>query len=154
MKLSESRIDPSELSVEELDQLQPILDLADRKQHPYLKGSDGTEYRLPEPIFDVLVKIIHGMRQGKTMAILPQDETFTTQAAANYLGMSRQYFVTLLESGAIPFHRVGAHRRVYFKDLKDYAKTRDKERRAGLSRLFRKLQDDGDYDVELSENAR
>lgn len=156
MKLSENRIDPSELSDEELDQLQPILDFAEQNQHPVLKASDGTEYLIPEPIFHVLVKIISSIRHGKAMLVLPEDETFTTQAAANYLGMSRQFFVTLLESNQIPFHRVGAHRRVYFKDLITYAKSRDKERRSGLSRLFKKLQEDGDYDVsvsEVSENA-
>jgi excisionase family DNA binding protein len=91
------------------------------------------------------------MRHGKAMFVLPEDETFTTQAAANYLGMSRQFFVSLLESGKIKFHRVGSHRRVYFKDLKEYAKTRDEERRSTLSSLFKEMQEDGHYDIELSE---
>jgi excisionase family DNA binding protein len=154
LNLNENRIDPSELSSAELDQLQPILDLAARPQPPHLKGPDGIEYPLPEPIFDALVKIIQGMRQGKAMLILPEDETFTTQAAANYLGMSRQHFVTLIESGQIPFHRVGSHRRVYFKDLKDYERNRDKERRARLDRLFTRLQDEGRYDAELKPDAQ
>lgn len=59
----------------------------------------------------------------------PVEDTFTTQAAANFLGMSRQYFVTLLEAGQIPFHRVGTHRRVYFKDLRQYSQKRDAEQR-------------------------
>jgi excisionase family DNA binding protein len=151
MKASENRVDPSELSDKEMDQLQPILDFAERNRKAFLKGSDGSEYPLPEPIFDILVRIASGMRHGQAMLIMPEDETFTTQAAANYLGMSRQFFVTLLESGKIPFHRVGAHRRVYFKDLRAYANNRDKDRRAGLSQLFKKLQDEYGYDVELSE---
>lgn len=149
MKLSENRVDPSQLSNEELDQLQPILDLAQEEKRPCLmKGSDGREYPIPEPIFEVLVEIVRGMRQGKAIFLFPADETFTTQAAANFLGMSRQYFVTLIESGKIPFHRVGSHRRVYFKDLRDYAKARDKERRSGLSQLFKKLHSEGKYDTE------
>ena len=128
MKLCDNRVDPSDLSSEELDQLQAILEFAEENKHPYFRGLNGTEHRLPEPIFDVLVKIIYGMRRGKAMLILPEDETFTTQAAADYLGMSRQFFVTLLESGKIPFHRVGSHRRVNFKDLREYARTRDKQR--------------------------
>lgn len=153
MKPSENRVDPSELSEEELDQLQRILDFAGQNRRPILKGSDGAEYPLPEPVFEVLVQIIHGMRHGKAMLIVPEDATFTTQAAANYLGMSRQFFVTLLEAGKIKFHRVGSHRRVYFRDLKEYARVRDKERRATLSKLFQGMQDDGQYDVELSEVA-
>ncbi|MDX1953190.1 MAG: excisionase family DNA-binding protein [Verrucomicrobiota bacterium] len=149
MKISESRVDPSELSESELDQLQPILDLAGQNKQPCLLAPDGTKLPLPEPIFNVLVTIVQGMRQGKTMMLCPEDETFTTQAAANFLGMSRQYFVTLLESGQIKFHRVGSHRRVYFKDLRNYMKLRDKDRRAGLSRLFKKLQDEKQYDTEV-----
>ena len=63
------------------------------------------------------------------------------------LGMSRQHFVNLLEQGQLPFHRVGAHRRVYFKDLREYTQKRDTERRAGLNRLFKKLRDEKQYDT-------
>lgn len=148
MKPSE-RVDPSELSPEELAQLQPILDLAGRREHPFLKGSDGTEYPIPEPIFELLVRVVQDMRQGKAVLLFPEDETFTTQAAANFLGMSRQYFVTLLESGKIPFHRVGSHRRVRFKDLMAYAKIRDRDRRATLSNLFQRLRDEDYYNTEV-----
>lgn len=145
MKLLQDRVDASLLTEEDKALLQPLLELAQRNPHPYLKGADGTEIRVPQPIFDLLVRVIQDMRHGKAIVLLPEDETFTTQAAANFLGMSRQHFVTLVDSGQIPFHRVGAHRRVYFKDLRDYAKKRDTERRAGLKRLFRRLQDEDRY---------
>jgi len=67
------------------------------------------------------------------------------------LGMSRQYFVTLLESGDIPFHKVGSHRRVYFKDLRTYAKKRDANRRDGLNRLFKRMDLEGHYDTETKD---
>lgn len=154
MNWSENRVDPSELTVKELDELEPILELADQNKTPILKGPDGIEYKLPLPIFEILVSIMQGIRQGKAMAIVPEDETFTTQAAANYLGMSRQYFVRLLTAGEIAHHRVGSHRRVYFKDLKQYAKKRDKERRAGLSRLFKRLKQEGHYDADVEQDAQ
>jgi excisionase family DNA binding protein len=102
---------------------------------------------LPEPVFQVLVKVLQEMRHGRAVVLMPEEETFTTQAAANYLGMSRQFFVTLLESGQIPFHRVGTHRRVSFKDLGDYAKGRDAERREAMSGLRRKVKCAGLYDA-------
>jgi len=40
-----------------------------------------------------------------------------------------------LEKGEIPFHRVGTHRRITFKDLLAYEKKRDKTRRAAMSDL-------------------
>lgn len=151
----ENRVDASLLTEQELALLQPLLDLAQRNQHPSLKGADGTEIPLPQPIFEVLVKVIQDMRHGKAIVLMPEDETFTTQAGANFLGMSRQHFVTLLESAQIPFHRVGSHRRVYFKDLREYAKKRDAERRTGLGKLFKSLNDAGLYDTDYTgENAQ
>jgi len=147
MKMSDNRVDVSLLTEQERALLQPLLDLARRNQHPCLKGADGTEIPLPQPIFEVLVKVIQDIRHGKAVVLMPEDETFTTQAGANFLGMSRQHFVTLLEKGLIPFHRVGSHRRVYFKDLRDYARKRDTERRTGLKRLFDEVNKAGLYDA-------
>jgi len=150
MKLIDNRVDASQLTEQERGLLQPLLDLAQRDQHPCLKGADGTEVPLPDPIFSVLVKVIQEVRHGKAVVLMPADETFTTQAAANLLGMSRQYFVTLLESGEIPFHRVGSHRRVHFKDLREYAAKRDAKRRAGLKHLFDEVNKAGLYEANYS----
>ena len=70
------------------------------------------------------------------------------QKAVNFLGMSRQFFVDLLEKGEIPHHRVGSHRRVYFKDLLDYQRERDKKRREGMNRLFHEINETGLDDPE------
>jgi len=77
--------------------------------------------------------------------MLPEDEAFTTQAAGNYLGMSRQFFVNLLERGEIPFHRVGTHRRVTFKDLLEYEKRRDRKCREAMDRLTDEIAQAGLY---------
>ena len=81
---------------------------------------------------------------------MPEAETFTTQAAANFLGMSRQHLVMLLESGQIPFHRVGSHRRVTFKDLLEYAKKRDEERHVRVRNLFKQVNESGHYDADYT----
>ena len=147
MRITENRVDASLLTEEERRSLPQLIDLTERDPHPLLKGADGTQIRLPEAIYQVLVKVLQGMRHGKAIVLMPEDETFTTQAAANFLGMSRQFFVTLLESDQIPFHRVGTHRRVSFRDLRNYAAKRDAERRAGMDRLRRKVKDAGLYDA-------
>lgn len=145
--MTETRVDASLLSEEDRASLRPILDLARRGGHPCLRSADGTEIKLPEPLFELLVRVTQDIQQGKAVVLMPEDETFTTQAAANFLGMSRQHFVSLIEAGQLPFHRVGSHRRVYFKDLRDYAQKRDSERRAGLKRLFKAVNDAGFYDA-------
>lgn len=150
MTMSTNRLDASLLTDEERALLQPLLDLTERNKHPSLKGADGTEIPLPEPIYDLLVRVLMDMRHGRAIVLIPEEETFTTQAAANFLGMSRQHLVSLLDAGAILHHRVGTHRRVTFKDLRDYAKKRDAERRAGLGALFKRLQDEGHYDTDYT----
>lgn len=150
MRLGENRVDASLLSEEERSKLNLLLAFVERSEQPCLKGANGEEIQLPEPIFRVLVKVIQEMKHGKAVLLVPEEETFTTQAAANYLGMSRQYFVTLIESGRIPFHRVGSHRRVYYKDLRQFARERDKARRSGLGNLFKRLNEEGHYDTEYT----
>jgi excisionase family DNA binding protein len=144
--LAEIRLDSSLLSKVERGRLPMLRDLIRRDRHPKLKGKDGTEILLPQAINDFLVRLLDGMLQGQAITLMPEDETFTTQAAANYLGMSRQFLVKLLEEGAIPFHHVGTHRRIFFKDLRDYAKKRDTRRRQTLDNLFDEIQKAGLYD--------
>lgn len=150
MKTMENRLDASLFIGEDKTLLTSLLELVQRDTHPCLKGQDGTEIRLPAPIYQLLLKVLQDMRHGKAIVLMPEEETFTTQAAANFLGMSRQFFITLLEGGQIPFHRVGTHRRVYFKDLLEYAKKRDAERRAGLNRLFHRLKAEEAYDTDYT----
>ena len=136
MKMNDHRLDASLLGLGDLERL---AEMVGRGKRPALVNAQGVRMELPQPIFEMLVHVVQQMQLGKAIVMLPEEETFTTQAAANHLGMSRQYFVTLLESGQIPFHRVGTHRRVYFKDLREYEQRRDAERRQGLSRLFHEV---------------
>ena len=41
----------------------------------------------------------------------------TTQQAAHFLGVSRRFIVQQLESGQLPFSRVGARRRIPLEEL-------------------------------------
>ena len=104
-------------------------------EHILLTDSEGKQIEIPEVLFQHFARIVRLMSERKAIVMLPEDEAFTTQAAANYLGMSRQFFVDLLEKGELPFHRVGTHRRVTFKDLLEYEKKRDRMRRAAMDLL-------------------
>jgi excisionase family DNA binding protein len=145
--LTENRLDASLMSKLERGRLPMLRDLIRRDRHPKLKGKDGTEILLPQVLNDFLVRVLDGMMQGKAITLMPEDETFTTQAAANYLGMSRQFLVKLLEEDAIPFHNVGTHRRILFKDLRDYAQKRDSKRRQALDSLADEVRKAGLYDT-------
>jgi excisionase family DNA binding protein len=153
MLMNENRVDASLLTEQERALLPRLLALA-QAGPPSLKGPDGSEVLLPEPIYHLLIKVIQDMRNGRAVVLMPEDENFTTQAAANFLGMSRQHFVSLLEAGKIPFHRVGSHRRVTFKDLRAFAAARDAERRERLGGLFRTVKKAGLYVAGHQGDAR
>lgn len=140
------RLDASLFTPEERARVQQLIELAQREEHPSLKGADGLEIQLPVPIHRLLLRILTHMRYGRALVLIPEDEPFTTQAAANFLGVSRQYLVNLLESGEIPHDRAGPYRRVSLKDLRDYAKKRDAARSEGLRKLFQEVRESGKYE--------
>jgi excisionase family DNA binding protein len=76
-------------------------------------------------------------------------QDLTTQQAAGMLGVSRPFFVKILESGKLPFHLTGTHRRVYLKDLLAYKQYRDNERHEALNRIAQEDERAGLYDKVL-----
>jgi len=51
-----------------------------------------------------------------------------------------------LESGELPYHKAGSHRRVYLRDLIAYQKRRDAERKDALNRIAKEAYEAGLYD--------
>lgn len=97
---------------------------------------------IPVAAMQMLIEIMQQMAQGKPVSIIPSNAELTTQQAADFLSVSRPYFVKLLEEGKMPFKKVGTRRRVLFKDLIAF-KTLDLDRRnkvadklVGLSQEF------------------
>lgn len=132
------KIDPSMLEPADLELLERVLE-----DRPCLKGREGFELPLPDPIFHLLLDTVQQMKKGRTVVLLPKDETCTTQAAADLLGVSRPFLIRLLEEGKIPFHHAGTHRKIKFSDLRIYMQERDRERRTTLDRLFDEMDEAG-----------
>jgi len=127
-----NRLDPSLIPEEQLAELAKAFA---KPGHVALIDAQGNQTHIPEEMFRHFARIVRLMSERKAIVMVPEDEAFTTQAAADYLGMSRQHLVGLLDSNTIPHHKVGTHRRVTFKDLLTYEKSRDKTRREALDRL-------------------
>jgi len=137
-----NRLDPSQIPEEELDRLAGLFA---KSGHVALIDDQGSRTHIPEALFRHFARIIRLMSEKKAVVMIPEDETFTTQAGADYLGMSRQHLVNLLEQGVIPFHKVGSHRRVTFKDLVAFEQNRDRSRRKALDDLTETIDQAGLY---------
>jgi excisionase family DNA binding protein len=108
-----------------------------RRGAPALVTSAGERIELPGSVFKVLREAVGFMSHGQAITLLPDNQMVTTQRAADILGVSRPFFIKLLEAGAMAHHRVGNQRRVTLRDVQEFAKKRDQERLAALDRLSR-----------------
>jgi excisionase family DNA binding protein len=143
-----NRLDPSLIPEEDLAALARVFAKPD---HIALIDAEGNRTHLPEALFVHFARIVRLMSERKAVVLVPEDEAFTTQAAANYLGVSRQHLVDLLNRGEIAHHRVGTHRRVTFKDLLAYERSRDRFRREVLDRLAGETDAAGLYDSDRTD---
>jgi excisionase family DNA binding protein len=113
---------------------------------PALVGPKEERLNLPESVYHLLKSVVANMMRGRVIVLTPQNDRLTTQAAANFLGFSRPHLIKLLDSGTIPFERVGQHRRILMKDLLTYQRKRDADRRRALNDLARAEFDEGSYE--------
>lgn len=111
-----------------------------------LVSSTGERIELPNTVYQILRRVVALMARGQAITLMPDDQVVTTQRAADILGVSRPFFIKLLGTGVMGFHRVGNQRRVYLRDVLSYAQKREKERRAALARLSQAAVDQGLYD--------
>jgi len=100
---------------------------------------------IPRPTVIMLAQVLGLLSEGRGVQIIPRDAELTTQQAAELLNVSRPYLIGLLESGKIPFRRVGRHRRVTYEALTEYKRHDDLKRRAAADDLAQLSQELGIY---------
>jgi excisionase family DNA binding protein len=127
---------PSTLPNTEQQQVEALEKLL-RRGAPALISPAGDRIELPWTVFEVLRTAVGFMAQGQTVTLVPDNQAITTQRAADILGMSRPFFIKQLEGGLMAHHRIGNQRRVYLRDVLEFAKKRDKERLYALDMLVR-----------------
>lgn len=111
-----------------------------------LISDSGESIEFPTTVYEVFKRIVEFMAKGKAVTLVPDNQVVTTQRAADILGMSRPFFIKLLETGVMAYHRIGNQRRVYLRDVLQYAQKRDNEREAALNRLSRHAFETGLYE--------
>src|SRR3546814_259612 len=92
----------------------------------------GGQIDLPPAAGAAVRRLLSGLAAGTPVHLLTDESELTTQEAAELLGISRTYVVRMIDSGNLPGHLVGTHRRLKARDVLRY-KARREERLAGAA---------------------
>jgi excisionase family DNA binding protein len=111
----------------------------------FILKDDGVAYELPVSALDSIETILKNLAEGRHSEILSEDQFLTTQQAADILNVSRPFVVRLLESGKLPFKKVGRHRRVRFSDVKAYEERQQRITLQNLQKIAEESQKLGLY---------
>ena len=98
---------------------------------------------LPAGAVALLMDILEAMAAGRGVAIIPENAELTTVQAAEILNVSRPFLIKLLDENALPYRKVGKHRRIRMEDVMSYKKQIDREREAILDELVEEAQEQG-----------
>ena len=106
-----------------------------------LQVNEDKTITIPSSILPQLRDILNHIAQGNDIKILPIKQELTTTEAASILNVSRPYLVELLESGKIPFRKVGVRRRILYQDVITYKEKVNAQRRKTLAELTAQAQE-------------
>ena len=141
MSVHEQTYLPAELDTDLIAALEEGKDSA-----VFLDLPGNSRVALPSQLAAMLRQVVQAMSEGLAVTVRPQTRQLTTSQVADLLGVTRPTVVNLLESGAIPFIKVGTHRRV---DLSDALRYRNSRREA----QYQFIADTQTDDQTLSEMA-
>jgi excisionase family DNA binding protein len=96
---------------------------------------------IPDQVYKMLVEIFSQVSEGKTVSLVSSQSELTTQEASEYLNVSRPFLVKILEQGAMPFRKVGKHRRIQISDLIRYKNSIMENREKDLEELSHQAQE-------------
>lgn len=111
-----------------------------------LTGFDGHRIEIPSDLVDALLLIVQQLKTGHGVSIAALRAEITTAEAAELLNVSRPFVIKLLESGVMPFRKVGTHRRVRLIDVLEYRDRQDAVASAALDEMVRQAEKHGLYD--------
>jgi excisionase family DNA binding protein len=87
------------------------------RNNPLTLQVEEEPLELPAAAVALLMDILEAMAAGRGVMIIPENAELTTVQAAEVLNVSRPFLIKLLEENAIPFRKVGKHRRVRMEDV-------------------------------------
>ena len=105
---------------------------------------ENDSIELPRSFHAVLRQVVEAMKAGKAVTVAPQNQTLTTQQAADLLGVSRPTVVKLIDDGKLPAETPGTRRRLV--KLDDVLKLRDLRRQEQYRAILATSPDYDDLD--------
>lgn len=113
----------------------------DKTPSSILLQLDDDVIELPFEAANLLQDILAHMADGQKVVVMPEEEALTTQQAADILHVSHQYFIQLLKKDALPYHKMGTHRRLFLRDVLAYREQVDSKRLQTLEKLTQQAQE-------------
>jgi excisionase family DNA binding protein len=110
-------------------------------RQPLIMQVEEEPVELPAGAVALLMEILEAMAAGRGVTIIPENAELTTVEAAEVLNVSRPFLIRLLDEGAIPFRKVGKHRRIRMDDVMAYKEDIDRKREAALDEMVRLAQE-------------
>ncbi|MFN0121482.1 MAG: helix-turn-helix domain-containing protein [Blastocatellia bacterium] len=114
--------------------------------HLRLGDEQETEISLPMATVNLICQALTLERDGKSFLLLEEDAEVSPEKAADILHISRPTVLKKLDGGEIPFHYVGAHRRIALADLLAYKQQRKTKTREALQQMVSLGEEMGLYD--------
>ena len=141
------------VSRDALRKLNHVLDNSPQQFIDVALEPSGESITLPRPVALALREVLENAPAGQSISIVPEHTEITTQQAADLLNVSRPYVVKLIDEGALPGHKVGAHRRVYASDVEEYKRAREITTRKAADELAALTEEMGLYSLERSTTS-
>ncbi len=88
----------------------------------------GRVVMVPARAARLFCHILDNMAQGASLAVVRQERLMTPQEAADFLKISRPYFMKLLKAKEIPCISTGRYHRIIYSDLLAYDQARRADR--------------------------
>lgn len=104
------------------------------------------EIQLPDALVKLLLQALSQAAAGKKVTLVDADEEISPEKAATILHISRPFLVKQLESGAMPFHWVGTHRRLRLADVIAYRQQRIATSLEALQQMREEAEEIGLYE--------
>lgn len=110
-------------------------------------GDDkGTEIALPVATVELIRAALTLECDGKGFILLEEDAEVSPEKAAEMLRISRPTLLKKLDSGELPFHYVGSHRRIAVADVLAYRSKQKERAHAALWQMRNEADEMGIYE--------